>query len=83
MVTGSITFNGLTDDDIIALLELKKQHPEMVFNPAALNAGNVGGAQGSSQPPQLVYNNAPFQWHDALSLALVKEILRVLTERRP
>jgi hypothetical protein len=74
MITGAITFNGLTDDDIVTLLEIKKRHPELGFIPTNLQA--MPGPSGPSQP---VYNNATFHWKDEGSLALVKEVLGHLT----
>jgi hypothetical protein len=79
MITGQIILNHITDDDIVAILEIKKRHPELVtFNPTALRV--VGQQPGNPGLP--LYDGAVFGWASEEGLKVVKEILHRLTEPR-
>lgn len=75
--TGSITINGITDKELVKILEIKIKHEgKFNFNPQQL--------QPNGQRPQgqeTVYNNASFNWNSEQGLAAVHEVISYLLKK--
>jgi hypothetical protein len=70
MTTGSVTMNGITDRDLVIILEVKEKHEgKLTFNPQQMQPVN--------QPKQ-TYNNVTVGWTDHSALKGVQEILQRL-----
>jgi hypothetical protein len=84
MITGKLTLNGLMDDDIIKLLEMKKRHANLAFDPTnlrrAFHQAPPNHQPKLTEPP--AYDGASFSRTDEESLNLVKEIFHVVTGSR-
>jgi len=73
--TGSLTINGITDDELAHILEVKAKHTNAFhFNPQGLQP-----APNAQQ--QTYYNNATFAWNSEQSLQLVHEIIGFLLKK--
>lgn len=74
--SGSITLQGVTDKDLVKLLEIKIRHEKVFFfNPQPLQPQNVG----NNQPT--FYNNVIFSWHGEQGLAAVHEFMSWLLKK--
>jgi hypothetical protein len=83
--TGTITINGLTDDDLIVILEEKKKGKGLGFNPANLQQVQIPAPAQPGQPrgQQPGYNGVVVTWHNDETLQSVKAILRHLLPDHP
>lgn len=76
--SGNITINGITDEDLIKMLEVKKRHEvDLTFDPRQLQPVMEGPNQ--QQQHQAGYNNAILGWKTEDGLKAVLEILEHLT----
>jgi hypothetical protein len=80
MKAGSLTINGITDAELVTILQVKAKFPSMSFNPHSLQP-LMQAAPNNNQQKQTGYNNAVISWvnHDGLSGAL--EILQALAPK--
>lgn len=69
MITGSITLNGISDHDLIMILQEKEKENSLGFNPSTLQNQSV--AQNSGQK----YNNCILSWQNQIALKSVYTIL--------
>jgi hypothetical protein len=75
--TGSITLNGITDSELVKILEFKVKHEgKFTFNPQTLQIV-------PNRPPaqETVYNNAIFHWQNEEGLRVVHEIMGYLLKK--
>jgi hypothetical protein len=78
MTTGSVILNGITDHELIIVLEVKERHEgHPTFNPQQMQAVQQG------TPPKPGYNNMVLGWPDHQGLNAIKEILHRLTSEKP
>lgn len=74
MKSGTITMNGITDQELVKILDAKIRHEgRFTFNPQQLQVANVGG--------KMVYNNAVLVWSTEETLKIVLELLTELDGR--
>lgn len=73
--SGSVTLNGITDEELAHMLEVKAKNPPSVFgfNPAALQTQTNG--------QQSWYNNATFQFNGEQGLAVAQELISFLLKK--
>ena len=71
MPTGQITLNGITDADLIMILQHKEKNPHLGFSPQALQVTQVG-APPNNRPG---YNNCVLTWQNENVLRVVYAIL--------
>jgi hypothetical protein len=75
--TGSITVNGITDIELVKILEIKIHHEgKFAFNPQQLQL-----APNRAPNAVTVYNNAIFQFNSEQGLEAVSEIIRYLLKK--
>ena len=75
MYTGSVTLNGLTDQDLVKVFEIKiKYEKALYFNPQQMQQQNI--PQGGQ-----TYNNAVFNWSDQKGLEAVHRIISILLKK--
>jgi hypothetical protein len=83
MKSGQITINGISDKELIKILEVKdKQEGSLIFNPQQMQA-NMQVAHPNRppvQPKDAAYNNVILQFTNENGLKAVREILHHLTE---
>jgi uncharacterized protein YbcV (DUF1398 family) len=79
MTNGNVTVNGISDRDLVVVLEVKEKHEgKMVFNPQQLQTIN-----NQPQCGKQTYNNVVLNWADHSGLKAVIEILqRLSTEEK-
>lgn len=76
--TGSITVHGITDKELVKILEVKLQHEgQFQFNPQQLQVTNIN-QQGRVQTG---YNNAVFGWSSESGLEAVYQIIKFLLKK--
>src|SRR5260370_27724782 len=76
MLTGSVTINGVSDKDILKILEVKIKHEKVVqFNPNQLQVVNT------NQPSQQLYNNVVLIWQNEDGMFAVHKIISILLEK--
>lgn len=76
--TGSIVLNGVTDTDLVRILEVKIKHERVVsFNPPQMQPVNTQQGQTYRQ----VYNNVILGWTNEEGLKAVHQILSILLEK--
>ena len=72
MTSGSITLNGITEGELITILQHReKSGDKFGFTPQTLQPAQVA-------PGKAGYNNAILTWGDAASFAIVYDLLTVL-----
>lgn len=72
--TGNITLNGITDADLLTIIQTKMRHEgKFVFNPQQLTA-----APPQAGKPAGGYNNAMFMWTTKEGLSVVNELVGAL-----
>src|SRR4029450_10828555 len=71
MITGSLTLNGLDDEDMQLIFEMRAKTP-LLFNPSGTTIRTKGHIQA--------YNNVVMGWTEGSGLAAVMEILNRLNE---
>ena len=79
MPTGHITLHGITNAQLILILQEKERDPRIVFYPQALHP--VPPSQNPSGEPAKngqIYNNAVLGWTDSAALKTIVELLRKL-----
>ena len=77
MTNGQITLNGITDKQLIILLEVKSQHEGHInFTPQQMQPQVTQG-----QPPVQHYNNVILTWHAEQGVEAIKELLHKLTHK--
>jgi hypothetical protein len=74
-VTGTITVNGITDEELIKILEIKLKHKAMEFSPSQLQV-----QKQQNQPTR--YNAATFTWQDPAGLEGVHQVLGMLLKKQ-
>jgi hypothetical protein len=73
MTSGSVTLNGISDHDLVIVLEVKQKHEgKLSFNPQQMQATTQGA------PPASSYNNVILGWNGHPGLHAVREILERL-----
>jgi hypothetical protein len=76
---GSITVNGITDKELVKILEIKMKHEgQFFFNPQQLQVTNVNRP---GLPQESVYNNAVFTWGSEAGLDAVYQIMGYLLKK--
>jgi len=76
VITGSVVVNGIADQDLIKILEVKVKHEKnLFFNPQQLQPTQVPG-----QPGQ-VYNNVSLGWNGEDGLEAVHKIISILLKK--
>lgn len=74
MGSGSVTLNGLTDAELIIVLQEKEKANNLfTFNPQAMQPANLGG-----NPPRSGYNNVTLGWNNPQGIHAVMHILHRL-----
>jgi hypothetical protein len=77
-MNGSLTLNGLTDKDLVKLLDIKIRHEQSLnFNPQQMQLTNIQTQTGVQQ----VYNNVVLAWSNERGLEAVQEIVRNLLKK--
>jgi|GEM_PF-6909030 hypothetical protein len=77
--TGTITVNGITDSELVKILEIKIHHEgHFTFNPQQLQPQQVNRGNGRTET---YYNNAFFSWNSEQGLAAVHEVLNFLLKK--
>ncbi len=75
--TGSITVNGISDKELVRILEIKLKHEgKFFFNPQQLQVTSY-----PNQPSGTFYNNAVFTWNNEGGLEAVYEIMAYLLKK--
>ncbi len=75
MTNGTLTLNGITDQELVKILDAKIRHEgSFSFNPQQLQV--VAGMNNRT-----VYNNAILTWQNADTLKLVLQLLTELEGR--
>jgi hypothetical protein len=73
-VTGSITLNGITDAQLIKILQVKEKNANFTFNPQQMQTGQINeGGQMKS-----IYNNVVISWGAGEGLKTVRDLLNDL-----
>jgi hypothetical protein len=76
--SGSVTINGLSDQDLVKILEVKiKYEKELYFNPQQLQPVQQQPPHGAAQ----IYNNAMFNWNNEKGLEAVHKIISILLKK--
>ncbi len=76
MFTGSVTINGVTDKDLVKILEIKIKHERILnFNPQQMQQAPN---QGNQTP---LYNNVILSWSNEQGLEAVHEIISILLKK--
>jgi len=76
MNSGSVTINGITDRELLTLMEVKVHHePHLGFNPQQMQPQQ---AQVEGKPVP-IYNNVILTWNGRPGLDAVKDLLHKLT----
>jgi hypothetical protein len=77
--TGTITVNGITDSELVKILEIKMRHEgHFTFNPQQLQPQQAQRVPGRGEQ---FYNNANFTWTAEPGLSAVHEILGYLLKK--
>jgi len=77
-MNGSLTLNGLTDKDLVKLLDIKIRHEKSLnFNPQQMQLTNIQTQAGQQQ----VYNNVVLGWANEQGLEGVQEIVHTLLKK--
>jgi len=75
--SGSITINGITDKELVKILEIKMKHEgQFFFNPQQLQ---ISPQNRSGQ--ETAYNNAVFTWGTESGLDAVYQIMAYLLKK--
>ena len=78
-MNGSLTLNGLSDADLVKLLDIKIRHEKSLnFNPQQMQLAYVQTQRGQQEQ---VYNNAVLTWSNEQGLEAVQEIVRTLLKK--
>ncbi len=76
MFTGTVVLNGLSDKDLVRILEVKIKHERVVqFNPQQLQV------VGTNQPGQQLYNNVVLNWQNEDGMEAVHQIISILLKK--
>jgi hypothetical protein len=82
MYTGRLVLNGITDRDLVRVLEIKiKNETCLFFNPQSLQLVSTQ-PNGPNQTSVQAYNNAVFVWQDEDGLKAIYEIILALLGRK-
>lgn len=77
--TGSITLNGISDNELAKIWELKAKHEgKFNFQPNALQPVYQNNNQ---QLPTGKYNNVIFNWPDDVGLKIVHEVIEYILKK--
>lgn len=77
-LNGSLTLNGLSDKDLVKLLEIKIHHEKSLsFNPQQMQLTSFQTQQG----PLQVYNNVVLSWSNEQGLEAVQQIVHTLLRK--
>ena len=77
--SGSFTVNGITDRDLVKILELKMKHQgKLIFNPQQLQPVNQ---QLPNQPQETHYNAAIFSFNSEDGMRAVYEVMDYLLHK--
>jgi len=86
--TGNVVVNGITDEELVKILEIKIKHEKsLTFNPQQLQPVpfSAGGPPRPGQPQQpahlAYYNNATFGWNGEDGLEAVHKIVSMLLKK--
>jgi hypothetical protein len=78
MTNGSVTVNGITDEDMVIIFEAKKRHEgKFQFGPQQLKPTNL------VNPSRPGYDNAVFAWSNQAGFEVVMELLHRLSPETP
>jgi hypothetical protein len=76
MFTGNVTINGISDKELVKILEVKMKHERSItFNPQQLQA------IGTNQPGQQLYNNVVLAWQNEDGMEAVHKIISLLLKK--
>ena len=79
MITGSLTLNGLDDEDMQLIFEMRAKTP-LLFNPSGTTIRTKPGV--AAKPGHIqAYNNVVMGWTEGTGLAAMMEILKRLNCR--
>src|SRR5260370_14251628 len=81
MITGSLTLNGLDDEDMQLIFEMRAKTP-LLFNPSGTTIRTKSGVAATPGHIQ-AYNNVVMGWTQGGAFAAVMEILKRLNEAQP
>lgn len=82
MYTGTLVLNGITDRDLVRVLEIKiKSGTRLFFNPQSLQLVSTEPNEPNQTSVQ-AYNNAVFVWQDEDGLKAIYEIILALLGRK-
>jgi hypothetical protein len=73
-ISGMVTLNGISDQQLATIMEIKAKHPQMTFNPQAIQPFNETVSGGVRQS----YNNVQFGFSKPDDIKAVMEILTKL-----
>lgn len=84
--SGSVTINGITDADLIKILQVKERYEgSLLFNPQQMQVGLEQPRPGQPPSPQpqrsTGYNNVILLWNEEKGLNAVLEILQHLSQQ--
>ncbi len=79
-ITGQITLHGITDGDLITILQVKEKTNVLGFSPQTIQPTQAQA--GPAQPLEPVYNNVVLEWGTNGGIEAVLEILNQLVARR-
>ena len=78
--TGNITINGITDFELVKILEIKIKHEgKFTFNPQQLQPQPA--QRGPGMKIETYYNNATFGWQAEQGLEAVHEVIGYLLRK--
>jgi len=76
MFSGSVVINGVSDADLVKILDIKIKHETSVFfNPQQLQAISQGN------PPRQTYNNVILNWQNEDGMEAVHQIISTLLKK--
>jgi protein-arginine kinase len=78
---GSVTLNGVTDKELVKLLEIKMGHESSLsFNPSLMQVQNVPQPGPAGNVAQ-VYNNVVLGWANDNGLEALRNIVNMLISK--
>ncbi len=82
-MTGNLVLDGVSDKELVKILEVKVHHERLEFNPQQMQIGYQQEAPRSSRQPiqKQIYNNVVLQWKDEEGLKAIQEIVRLVQKK--
>ena len=72
--SGQITLNGITDAELIIILQAKERDPALSFNPQGMQPQQVN--RGAAGMVTASYNNVQLSWQNPTTLKTILEVLQ-------